>query len=137
MIISSYEYDPMCNEFQDWNGTDCIANYTRYCESLTEQYREKIGNDDLTVSYNGSACVVQYTTIQNVEKIEYVVVDLGENQTITETKLLDPFVEYLKLPRKSQVFINCLTLFVCLALVGYCVLDRIQKKKNNKKKKEL
>ena len=32
--FSYYEYDPNCVEFTVWNGTDCINDYDKYCESF-------------------------------------------------------------------------------------------------------
>lgn len=84
MTFRYYEYDPQCPEFTFWNGTDCEGNYTLYCASLTELYRNETGNDKAEVSYNGTACIVNYQTIKTVETIEYVIVNVTGN--ITEVK---------------------------------------------------
>ena len=70
-----YEYDPKCHYYQDWNGTDCKNNYTRYCSDLTEEWRQKLNNSEAVVVYNGTACViVQNLTETVINKVENVTV---------------------------------------------------------------
>ena len=97
-----YEYDPKCHYYQDWNGTDCKNNYTRYCGEMTEEWREKLDNPDAVVVYNGSACVIAQsftatvtTTIENVT-VKYQVVD--------ET----PPDDYLEAQAKSKAYQDAL-----------------------------
>jgi len=32
MIFSYFEFDPNCDAFTNWNGTDCVPDYDSYCE---------------------------------------------------------------------------------------------------------
>lgn len=94
-----YEYDPKCHYYQDWNGTDCWNNYTRYCEELTPQWAEELGNPDLRVLYNGSACVIAQTFTETVTNIY-------ENVT-TKIRVV-PSEEYLARKAKAKAYADAL-----------------------------
>jgi len=79
-----YEYDPECAEFNYWNGTACIPDYDLYCSSLTEQYRELTGNENTTVTYNGTNCVARSINYEVKEQVEYIYINVTSNETVTE-----------------------------------------------------
>ena len=58
ITFTQYEYDPNCDINKLWNGTDCAVDYISYCKSLTANYQKAYKNPNITVSYNGSACVI-------------------------------------------------------------------------------
>lgn len=39
-----YKWQSGCPEFTNWDGKQCVANYTAYCASLTPSYIRKTGN---------------------------------------------------------------------------------------------
>lgn len=53
-----YEYDPKCATYTYWNGTDCEPNYNEYCASLLPQYKQYLKNTNVTIVFNGTACVM-------------------------------------------------------------------------------
>ena len=75
--FSYYEYDPNCVEFTVWNGTDCINDYDKYCQSFQSDV-EALYNPEadpevfVAVSYNGTDCVVSVNSTEYVEQIEYI-----------------------------------------------------------------
>jgi archaellum component FlaF (FlaF/FlaG flagellin family) len=70
--MTQYEYDPNCDINKLWNGTDCAPDYITYCKSLTTAYQKSLNNTNITVNYNGSACVIinsfEVTVERNVTK---------------------------------------------------------------------
>jgi hypothetical protein len=60
ITFNYYVYDPNCDTNTVWNGTECLPDYVTYCASLTPKYQQQLNNNQLQVSYNGSACVISY-----------------------------------------------------------------------------
>ena len=135
MIFSYFEFDPNCDAFTNWNGTDCVPDYDSYCEQFTDFYRQQINpeNDDsiqVEVLFNGSVCVVQIQREEDVEIVEYIDSNItGEaleniQEIIKEREviILQAGPEDLQLgERKKQVGQNLITFYVTVGIFVFLV----------------
>ena len=62
-----------------------MPDYYLYCSSLTEEYKELTGNENTTVYYNGSNCVVEIINYEVIEETEYIYINVTSNETTTKT----------------------------------------------------
>ena len=86
ILFRYYEYDPGCPTFTNWDGKECKADYDSYCKSLNTYYQQLYGNPNITVSYNGAACVVNKP--QFVENKVYVNVTINATTPNISTDII-------------------------------------------------
>ena len=108
IVVRYYTYDPNCAINTYWNDTDCIPDYELYCSSLTDQYKVALKRDDITVAYNGTACVI-YTP--NV--VEQYVIN-GTSGVEIADRLNATFTTVSTRPKKDSVISNDKTLLLRL-----------------------
>ena len=85
ILFKYYKYDPGCPTFTNWDGTECKADYDAYCNSLSGYYQGVYNNPNITVTYNGAACVVNKPQI--VENKVYVNVTLNTTTPNISTEI--------------------------------------------------
>ena len=83
--FSYYEYDPNCAQYTYWNGTDCDPDYNEFCQqylegAIQEHNPNSNPNITVTISYDGSKCLVDIQEQAARQFIEYI----GTNETIEE-----------------------------------------------------
>lgn len=89
ITFSYYEYDPNCVKFTYWNGTSCVVNYNEYCASFTDDVKalynpESDPDINVTISFNGTDCVVNVASVETVEQIEYIKSNITKEIVIQE-----------------------------------------------------
>ena len=103
--LSYYEYDPNCVQFTYWNGTDCIPDYDLYCQTFLDDAvalhnPEGDPTKNVTVKYNGKSCVIEVSSTETIENIEYVASDkvneIVVEEVITKIKESDPNIVYVE-----------------------------------------
>ena len=62
-----YTWSPNCEEFTQWNGTECVPDFEAFCVSLTDTMINKTETPWLRVYWNGTKCAIG-TTI-NLEDV--------------------------------------------------------------------
>ena len=76
VTFSYYTYDPNCVEYTYWNGQECEPNYDEYCAQYDEYYQNLYNpnqnpNITVTVSFNGTNCVMNYESVETQLQYEY------------------------------------------------------------------
>lgn len=79
ILFKYYKYDPGCPQFTNWNGKECKPDYDAYCKSLSGYYQQVYQNPNITVTYNGAACVVNKPQIVENKVIVNVTVTTKPN----------------------------------------------------------
>ena len=139
-----YTYDPGCPKFTSWDGFKCQANYTEYCKSLTPLFIKQTGDNQTTVAFNGTACVV----VVNPEDSKAKgggngTVPVGGKDGETGPKTLIPVIEMsqkrtreaeLRKAGTDQIAHTVALVFIIIGVFIYIVVDFREKKEEQVEK---
>ena len=94
---------------------------------MTEEYKKQTGNENTTVYYNGSNCVVEILNYEVIEEIEYIYINVTSNETTTEVvELSAEEVFQRKLDKgvaKEQWGFYAVTAAILIGILLYFMVD--------------